>query len=274
MEIPDLKKLKDMLRATPALSVGIVIFSVLFYVVYPSGLTALVLYPNAPLKLNMNAISFYIFPHVNLVHLVMNLVALFPLISRFELANGTVNTGVTLNLLAVAAALMYCVPGLLLFPKSGAAGLLGICFSFLTYYCHKEHVQTPVLYRFNVALHEVQIPTEYFPFINLFLIALLVPLTSFFGHLAGIGAGYLLALDYLKLLYPPLKVVLFIERKLAPGINQLKRLVDFISEEDAVSERGVAYRPLFLTDLELGVPASAPAATGPVVEPFERRVDS
>lgn len=266
----DLKKAQDILKVMPALSVGICIFSVLFYVIYPAESTALVLYPTAPLDLNLNAISFYIFPHANLVHLVINLVALFPLLSRFEKAHGTVHTGVTLNLLAVAAALAYCVVGLLIFPSNGVAGLLGICFSFLTYYCHKEHVQTPILYRFNVAQHEVQIPTEYFPFINLFLIAILVPSTSFFGHLAGIGAGYLLSLDYLKVLYPPLKVVLFIERKLAPGINQLKRIVDFISEEDAVPERGLAYRPLFLSDLEL----AAPAPAGPTVEPFERRVDS
>ncbi|OBA22070.1 hypothetical protein METBIDRAFT_38836 [Metschnikowia bicuspidata var. bicuspidata NRRL YB-4993] len=268
VEIPDRTKAQQILKTTPALSVGLIIFAVLFYVVYPASSTALVLYPSAPIEFNLNAISFYIFPHANFLHLAVNLVALFPLISRYERANGTVNTGITLNLLAVAAALPYCLVGLFLYPENGVAGLLGICFSFLTYYCQKEYAQTPVLYQFTVAGRDVQIPTEYFPFINLFVIAFLVPSTSFFGHLAGIGAGYLLAMGYLKVLYPPLKVVLFIERKLASGIDQLKRLVDFISEEDAVEERGVAYRPLFLADLELVTPVSQ------VHESFERRVDS
>ncbi|GEQ72825.1 hypothetical protein JCM33374_g6513 [Metschnikowia sp. JCM 33374] len=268
IELPDFKKAQDTLKVTPALSVGICIFSVLFYAVYPTGSPALVLYPWSPLKFNLNAMSFYIFPHANLVHLAFNLIALFPLISRFEKANGTVNTGITLNLLAMATALPYCVVGLLLFPVSGVAGLSGICFSFLTYYCHKERESTPVLYRFTVSQREIVIHTKYFPFINLIIIAVLVPSTSFFGHLAGIGAGYLLALGYLKFLYPPSKVVLFIEGKLAPGINHLKKIVDFISEEDAVAERGVSYTPLFSTDLESAVP------TVQANESFERRVDS
>lgn len=265
LEVPSGEHLRNLLKATPALTAGLPIFLVLFYAAYPSQSGALVLYPSAPLELNLNAISFYIFPHVNLVHLALNLGALFPLISRFEKANGTIHTGITLNLLAVFTALSYCAVGLLLYPSDGVAGLLGICFSLLTYVCHKEHHKSPVVYTFKVLGKEVSIPTEYFPFLNLFLVALFIPSTSFFGHLAAIGVGYMLAFGWLDFAYPPSKAVLFIERKLAGAITLLKTIVDFVSEEDVADDRGRDYTLLFLSgDLEAD-------ALGPY-EPFERRL--
>lgn len=264
--LPPLHTWPALLRATPALSVGICIFAGLFYVLYPAGSTALLLVPSAPLELNLNALSFYIFPHLNVVHLLLNLVALFPLLSRFEKTHGTVYTGITLNLLAVLTALLYCAAGLLLYPYDAVAGLLGIVFSLLTYYCYKEHVQHPVLYTLRALGREIPIPTIYFPFLNLFIVALWIPSTSFFGHLAAIGVGYLLAMEYLHKLYPPAKAVLFIEKHLAPGIRQLKRLVDFVSEEDAVNERGVTYRSVLGADVELV------GAEPQVYESFERRL--
>lgn len=255
----------QLLKRTPALSVGLCIFAVLFYMALPADSTALVLYPDAPLKLNLNAISFYIFPHSNWIHLIVNLVSLFPLLSAFEKVQGTIRTGVTLNLLAVITALLYCIPGLILYPQDGVAGLLGIVFSFLTYFCEREHTTTPSIFLFKVAEREVSVPTQYFPFINLFLLALLIPSSSFFGHLAGIGVGYLLAFNYIEVLFPPLKALLFIESKLAVGIEKLKLLVDFVSEEDAVVSRGTAYAPLFSKDLEA-------TSESLLYQNFERRV--
>lgn len=264
-KVPTFEEAQQVLLKTPALSVGLCIFSFLFYLCLDKTSTALVLYPDTPLKLDLNTLSFYIFPHVNLVHLFVNLISLFPLISAFEKANGTVYTGVTLNLLAVLTAIMYCVPGLLLYPNDGVAGLLAVVFSFLTYFCQKEHNLTPVICLFKVANNDISVPTEYFQFVNLFLIAILIPSTSFFGHLAGIGAGYLLAYDYLRVLYPPLKALLFIENKLSTGISKLKFIVDFVSEEDAVVRRSGSYTPLMSSDIE--------SSTEPqVYQPFERRV--
>lgn len=265
IKIPTFEESQQLLLKTPALSIGLCIFSFLFYMCLDKGSTTLVLYPDTPLKFDLNTISFYIFPHVNFIHLFVNLISLFPLISAFERANGTVYTGITLNLLAVLTAIMYCIPGLLLYPKDGVAGLLAIVFSFLTYFCQKEHTLTPVIFLMRVANHDVSIPTEYFQFVNLFVIAVLIPSTSFFGHLAGIGAGYLLAYDYLKVLYPPLKALLYIEDKLSSGISKLKLLVDFVSEEDAIVKRSGSYSAILFTDLES---TSEPQ----VYQPFERRV--
>lgn len=255
------------LKNTPALSVGIIIFSFLFYVLYPTDSKSLLLLPSSPLDLNLNAISFYIFPHVNIFHWLINIVTLFPLLSRYERFHGTVYTGVTLNLLAVVTALQYCVVGLFLYPSDAVAGLSGICFSFLTYFCYKEHEMKPVIMSLNFAGHELQVPTIYFPFFNLFLIALIIPSTSFFGHLAGIGAGYLLAMGKLSVLYPPAKIILAIEKFLAPGIAKLQNIVLYIREEDAASERSVTYRPVLSGDLELNHSTSETP-----IEGFERRL--
>lgn len=250
------------LHDTPALSVGILIFAIGFYLAFPADSTALVLYPDSPIKLNLKALSFYIFMHANWMHLLVSLISLFPLLSAYEKRNGTIRTGVTLNLLAVVTGLIYCFPGLFLYPQDGVAGLLGIVFSLLTYFCCKEHTTTPVILLFKVAGSDVLVPTEYFPFVNLFFIAIFIPSTSFFGHLAGIGAGYLLALNYLDLLFPPLRVLLFIENKLAPGIEKLKLLVNFVSEEDAVVTRGNTYVPVFSTDLESATDSLVDASFG------------
>lgn len=255
----------NILNKTPALSIGLCIFAFLFYLARPAESKALILYPDSPLELNLNAISLYIFPHVNWIHLLLNLISLFPLLSAFEKVNGTIRTGITLNLLAVITALLYCIPGLLLYPQDGVAGLLGLVFSFLTYFCQKEYTTMPSIFLFKIAEYEVSVPTQYFPFVNLFLIALILPSSSFFGHLAGIGAGYLLVFNYIDILFPPLTVLLYIESKLSIGISKLKLLVDFVSEEDAVVSRGNAYAPLFSRDLE----ASSDSL---LYQNFERRV--
>ncbi|SGZ47361.1 CIC11C00000001178 [Sungouiella intermedia] len=270
LEIPTFEQLKLKLKATPALSVGIIIFSTLFYMVYPPESKALLLSPWSPYDLNLNAISFYIFPHVNIIHLTINLFCLFPLLSRYEKTHGTVYTGVTLNIVAVVTALQYALVGMLLYPNQHVGGLLGECFTFLTYYCYKEHVSMPVIYTFKYNGREVLIPTLYFPFVNLLVVTILVPSSALFGHLAGISTGYLLATDRINFMFPPLKVLMFIEKHLAKGIAKLQLLVDYIREEDAVNERGVTYRPIFSSDLELNA-STQPSATQPY-ESINRRL--
>lgn len=263
--IPSRDEALAALKEAPALSVGILIFAGLFQAIYPKDSKALLLSPSAPLDFNLNALSFYIFPHVNWFHLLLNLVLLYPLLSRYERAHGTVYTGVTINLLAMVTALQYCIVGLVLYPLDYAGGLSGIVFSLLAFFCYKEHVASPVIATFKVNGTEMLIPTLYFPFLNLFLVGLLIPSTSFFGHLFGIFAGYLLAMGKINFLFPPLKVLLFIELKVEPGILQLQKLVNYIKEADAVAERGVSYQPILSTDLEVSAGAN---------EGFSRRLGS
>lgn len=253
------------LKKVPALSAGLPIFSFIFFLVYPRHSDKLLLTPSSPLNFDLNAISFYIFPHLGLFHLILNLVPLLPLLAKYEQKNGTVYSGVTLNILAVVTALQYCILGLFLYPEEKVGGLLGIVFSLLTYYCYKEHFTHPTLHTFRYRDHEFPIPTLYFPYINLCLVAVLMPNSSFFGHLAGINSGYLLGSGKLNFMFPPSRIILLIESKLHKLISLINSLVFFHTEEEAVNERGVSYSPVFSRDVEQGQDSAT-------YESFERRL--
>lgn len=238
----------------PALTVGLSIFTFLLLVIDLCFNQALSqkfsLHPNAPFEFDLNRLSFYLLFHRGFIHWLLNVIGLFTPLAIFERTHGTVFTGVTLNLLAVTAGLQFCVLGKILYPNTHVIGLSGIVFLFMSFMAYKEHHSTPVIYTFKFQGSEMSIPTLYSPFIVLIVCMVLIPGSSFWGHLAGISSGYLLALGYIKFLYPPLKVILFIERKLKAPIHLLRSLVVYYREEDAVEQRGVGYNPILSTDAE------------------------
>lgn len=232
----------------PALSVGLCIFTFLALLVdtyFGTAIShAVSLYPYAPAHFDMNRLSMYLLFHQGLFHWLFNIIALFTPLAMFERAHGTVYTGITLNLLAVVAGLQYCILGVFLYPETHVIGLSGVVFSFMSFYAYKEHQVQPVLYTFKFQGREHSIPTLYSPIFFLFVTSILLPGSSFFGHLAGMSTGYLLAMDYLRILYPPSKVVLFIEKKLSTPISCLQSVVTYYTEAEAVEFRGVSYNPI------------------------------
>lgn len=238
-----------------ALTVGLVPFTLLLFLIDISTdfklSHILALYPSAPLKFDLNALSFYPFLHKNIIHWVLNITSLGYLLNNFEKNHGTIYTGITLNLLTVIAGLQYCLLGSFLFQNTHVMGLSGLVFSFMTFYAVKESEFKPILYQFKVNTTEIIIPTKYSPFIWLFVIALIIPGSSFFGHLTGITTGYLLVYKKINFLYPSSKIILFIEKKVAFLIVFLKKIVNFVTEEDGVNLRTVNYVPFLSTDLEI-----------------------
>jgi membrane associated rhomboid family serine protease len=249
----------------PALTVGLSVFTFLLLVIDLCSNQALSqkfsLYPNAPFEFDLNRLSFYLLFHRGFTHWLLNVVGLFSPLAIFERTNGTVFTGVTLNVLAVTAGLQFCIVGKLLYPNTQVIGLSGVVFLFMSFMAYKEHHTTPVIYTFKYQGSEVSIPTLYSPFIFLIVCMVLIPGSSFWGHLAGISSGYLLALGYIKFLYPPLKAILFIERKLQTPINALRSLVVYYKEEEAIEQRGVSYNPLLSSDPESAL-NDIPVTTG------------
>lgn len=238
----------------PALSIGLSVFTFLLLIIDLSTNQALSqkfsLHPNAPFELDFNRLSFYLLFHRSFFHWLLNMVALFTPLAIFERTHGTVYTGVTLNVLAATAGLQFCLLGKLIFPSTHVVGLSGVVFLFMSYTAYKEHEHKPVIYTFKFQGREVSIPTLYSPFILLLVCTILLPGSSFWGHLAGISSGYLLALNYFRVLYPPLKVILFIESKLCKPISLLGGVVVYYDEENAINQRGVSYNPLLSTDAE------------------------
>ncbi|ODV80742.1 rhomboid protein 2 [Suhomyces tanzawaensis NRRL Y-17324] len=243
----------------PALTVGLPIFTFILLLANVGDWLSAVfsLYPGAPFKLDLNRLSFYILFHRSFLHWFLNCLALATPMAIFERTHGTVYTGVTLNLLAAVAGLQYCVVGLLFYPDTHVVGLSGVVFSFLSYVAVKEHQHRPV-YTYTFQSRTVSIPTLWTPLIFVTITAVLLPGSSLFGHLAGVSTGYLLGLGYLKVLYPPSKVILWIERKLAVPISKLDGLVVYYRELEAIESRGVTYTSLLVEDLEASASTPAP----------------
>jgi len=74
-------------------------------------------------------------------------------------------------------------------------------------------------------LGTTQIPTWITPFVMVLFVSVLVPNTSFLGHICGLAFGYGWGLGYLKFLAPPEKALRWIEGKL----NLLGRLPHYVS---------------------------------------------
>lgn len=267
MAIPIPEFVKNVqLSQLSALTVGLVPFTFVLFLIDSISNQSLShkfsLYPGAPLHFDLNRLSFYLLFHQNLVHWLFNIIALCSPLHYFEKSHGTIYTGITLNLLAVIAGLQYCIVGLLFSNDVHVIGLSGVVFLFLSFYAVKEYQYKPIIYRGRVGSVDIIIPTLYSPFISLILVTVIFPGSSFFGHLAGISAGYLLGFDKLKFLYPPLKVVVFIEQKLSKLIKLLDGVVDFIGEEDGMNLRNVAYTPMLTRDVEAGVLPTTDSTSG------------
>ncbi|EGV65746.1 hypothetical protein CANTEDRAFT_112606 [Yamadazyma tenuis ATCC 10573] len=248
--IPQDFQLKDY----PALTVGLIPFTFLLLLLDSFSNRALSnffsLDPYAPFRFDLNRVSFYVLYHTGFTHYLVNILAIAAPMCHFERAHGTVHTGITLNLLAVTAGLQYCLLGSFLYPNTRVIGLSGIIFSFVTYFAVKEHEFQPVSFRFPLNGTDISLPTKYSPFVSLAIVTVIFPGSSFFGHLAGISSGYLLAYGKLNILYPPSSIIVAIENKLAGLIKLLDGLVDFVGEQEAINLRYVAYSPIFSSDPE------------------------
>lgn len=238
----------------PALSVGLLIFTFVILIVNiltgNSISNALALLPSLLFSLQLNNLSFYSMLHNDILHWLFNMLALFLPLSAFERSHGTVHTGVTLNLLTVIAGIQYCLVGSIVCPNTQVIGISGIVFLLMTFTAFHEHTVKPVLHVARISGHSLQIPTLYSPFLVLAVTAILFPGSLFWGHLAGISTGYLLAKGYLKVLYPPSWIILAIEKRLATPISKLAPLVVFYREEDAVGVRELGYVSAWTQDEE------------------------
>lgn len=150
-------------------------------------------------------------------------------LSRFERSHGTVYTGVMLNLFAVFAAIPYCVLGYVLWPNTSVLGASGWFFSFITYYAYQESLIKPQI-RLSP---EYSFPTIYTPLALVLALAILMPSSSFVGHLFAVLVGYAFSFKYMDKLVPPSKVIEWIESKLEKLIDLIPNVFHYYKEVDA-----------------------------------------
>lgn len=256
----------------PALMVGYAVFTLFMVLIdinqsvsYKLGLQGKSLF-----EFDLNRISLYVIVHRNLFHWLINTVTLMPLLWKFEPKFGTILTGVTLNLLAVVAAIQYCIVCQILgiHQEDYVIGSSGICFLFFTYNCYMDHFTHPVIHTFRYLGREFKVKALHFPFIVLAICFVLLPDSSFLGHLCGILSGFLLGRGYLKVLYPPSKALLFIEQKLATPISMLTPLVTYYKEEQVMNSR-VHGPPSSVVDIEANLPGTIRPSPPPQRTQFE-----
>ncbi|KAF7115807.1 hypothetical protein CNMCM5793_003447 [Aspergillus hiratsukae] len=193
----------------------------------------------------MYRLNTYPFIHVGFFHAFVNLLALTPLLERFEAEHGTL-TAVALfigPLSTFPAGIYILIEKFILHSNTAVVGASIWIFLLLGSEAIKTFKSNPYF-----SLGTTKIPTWTSPLFACALISIFVPNTSFLGHLSAIMIGYLLGLGYLKVFVPPEKILRWIEGKL----NLLGRLPHYVSVDQKTYGR-------------YGVLPSATAAVGAVI---------
>ncbi|QNP96897.1 YALIA101S01e02806g1_1 [Yarrowia lipolytica] len=240
-QFPLFQKFQKAIQHPPALSLGLPIFLTVIFLLsqrYVWIEDDLELRSTALTNFELNRISFYPLVHATWFHLLLNLVALQPIVSQFERVNGTVRTGIVLNILAVVTAIPWCLLSIGFFPDEAVLGSSAWIFSFMGYWAIRESSKQPT----TQLAPNLVVPTWLLPIIYLVVIAIVIPSSSFIGHLLGLIAGWMMALGYLDVLIEPSsKVVLWIEKKISRVIDLIpSSIVTFYREEGALDTRAAA----------------------------------
>ncbi|KIV96354.1 hypothetical protein PV10_00235 [Exophiala mesophila] len=171
---------------------------------------------------SMYRLNTYPLIHLGFFHMLMDTLCLIPLLERFEAEWGTLNSAALFMgpLGQIPAALYLLLDYVVLRDNTPVLGASIWVFLLLA----SESIKT---YRANPYLEIAgqKIPTWITPLALLLVIWVLIPNTSFLGHLSGAIAGYLWGLGYIRFLAPPEKVLRWIEGKL----NLLGRLPHYVS---------------------------------------------
>jgi hypothetical protein len=191
-------------------------------------------------------LSTYPFLHIGLIHVFTNVLALTPLLEKFEMENGTlvtaimftgrkeivtpVNEGQTnpasfLKLSCFALHSTQLPPWdhdpssrrevrkiSLLDPTQLLIFASVWVFLLLSSTIYRTSRTTP---RISIPLTGQAVPTAAIPLVLILLTSFLVPHTSFLGHCCGSIIGYAWGAEYLAFLAPPEKLLLWVEEKFA-----------------------------------------------------------
>ncbi|KAF2773866.1 hypothetical protein EJ03DRAFT_70655 [Teratosphaeria nubilosa] len=223
--LPDARRIRSYLFRLPLATRGLLLAISGFYIakLFFPGLTqwgALI-----PQEINLNTLyrlNTYPLLHRNLLHLLLNTLALTPLLERFESEHGTITTTILFTgPFGLLPGLLYTLLERYLFHLNGS--ILGSSTWVFLLLCN-EAIKT---YRQNphFDIMGTKIPTWTSPLALILVINFLVPHTSFLGHLCGAVVGYGWGLGWIRFLAPHDRILRFIEGKL----NLLGRLPHYVS---------------------------------------------
>ncbi|KAF1949780.1 hypothetical protein CC80DRAFT_497239 [Byssothecium circinans] len=160
--------------------------------------------------------------HLNFLHMFFDILAIAPLLERFEAEFGTI---VTLSLFTgpfglLPGGLYLALEKFILRGNTSVMGSSVWIFLLLASEAIKTHKTNP-----NFSIGPYKIPTWTTPLILILATSVLIPHVSLLGHLSGAAIGYLWGLGYIKFLVPHEKILRWVESKL----NLLGRLPHYVS---------------------------------------------
>ncbi|KAK9247207.1 hypothetical protein V1506DRAFT_532631 [Lipomyces tetrasporus] len=256
---PQLQFLKDRYVTLPYLTTlvtcvicGLYVSGLLFASSLPFSFA---LNPTAVLHGGIHRLVTYPLVHQNFVHLFFNMAALVPVLSSFEEETGTIGTAGCLFLFSAVPGLAYTITALIFSSNLITLGASGWVFTLMAYFSLKDYAVRPSIY----LTPTVQIPTWSTPIITLIVIALLLPGSSFLGHVYGLLAGYGYGLGYLNFGKIPQQAILNSETVLVK-YNLTKAIPRFISDDSASK-----HRVIIDTTVDAGVPSGN---ASPVLSPI------
>ncbi|KAK9469855.1 hypothetical protein V1512DRAFT_20077 [Lipomyces arxii] len=257
MRSPQLQALKDRYGALPYITtvvVGIMGLLYCFSLLSSSVTKVLALNPSAVLHGGIHRLITYPLVHQDFFHVFFNVFALVPVLSSFEEETGTVATVGCLYFFSVIPGVVYVLTSLLFSSNVVTLGASGWVFSLMAYFALKDYAVRQTIY----LNQSIQIPTWSTPVLTLLLIALLLPGSSFWGHLYGLLVGYAYGLGYIPVARLPAQLVYKVESTLSQ-YNLTRALPRFVSDESASKHRVVID-----TTVDAGVPSGG---TSPVLAP-------
>ncbi|KAH7129316.1 rhomboid protein 2 [Dactylonectria estremocensis] len=160
--------------------------------------------------------------HLNIFHVLLNVLALTPLMERFEAEYGTLTT------LALFFGPLTTIPGVsyvliervILGANNEILGASLWVFLLLGMEAIRTYKTNPYLV---IGTHHI--PTWTTPLLMILVVAALVPRTSLLGHICGVVVGYVAGLGYVKFLAPPEWALRWVESRL----NLLAILPHYVS---------------------------------------------
>lgn len=160
--------------------------------------------------------------HLNFFHALFNILALTPLLERFENDHGTLTSlAMFFGPLTTLPAVLYIIMERgLLRANNAVMGASIWVFLLLAVEAIRTYKTNPYLV---IGTHHI--PTWTTPLVLVLVTAALMPSSSLLGHLCGVGVGYLFGLGYLKFMAPPEKALRWVEGRL----NLLGRLPHYVS---------------------------------------------
>ncbi|KAK3207289.1 hypothetical protein GRF29_103g420000 [Pseudopithomyces chartarum] len=170
----------------------------------------------------MHRLNLFPLTHLGFFHMFFDVLAITPLLERFEAEFGTI---VTLSLFTGPFGLLPGGLYLLLekYIMRGNTAVMGSSvwvFLLLASEAMKTHKANP-----NFSIGPYKIPTWSTPLILVLMTSFLIPNVSLLGHLCGAAIGYVWATGYIKFLVPHEKILRWVENKL----NLLGRLPHYVS---------------------------------------------